>query len=103
LEITVQLPDVEMEDVNVDEIVERYVEKVQPMLRQKISELVEQRKTLTGKDPLNQDRILGSFLSTKVKILTPIKRGVNHGIPSNSSRFIKARNNSFRRRYAFNS
>jgi hypothetical protein len=51
VEITLQLPEVETEGVTTEELVERYVERVQPLLRQKLSELVKpQARILTGPD-----------------------------------------------------
>jgi len=54
VEITLQLPEVEAEGATTEELAERYLEQAQPLLRQKISELVEhQVKTLTGQDPFH--------------------------------------------------
>jgi hypothetical protein len=52
VEITLQLPDVDAEGASTEEVLKRYLERAQPLLRQKISELVEsQANTFGGDDP----------------------------------------------------
>lgn len=52
VEITLQLSEVGMEGATPEQLVERYLQQAQPLLRQKISELVEQQvESLTDEDP----------------------------------------------------